>query len=124
MLKPTPGADGNRAFLQHDLHTHGSPAAGDGLTTYFSNDATGTRLSVLAVVRRKPGGREILLMQRSDVEDGGREDRPVRRDEPRPPEGTLGIAILARDAPPEPFLSIHRNRVADAFAGAAEACIR
>ncbi len=63
-------------------------------------------------------------MQRSDVEDGGREDRPVRRAGPRTPEGTLGIAFLGRDAPPEPFLSIHRIRFAGAFAGAAEACIR
>lgn len=66
MLKPTPGADGTPAFLQLDLQTHGSPAAGFGLTTYFASDATEIRLSVSAVVRRKPGGREILLMQRSD----------------------------------------------------------
>jgi ADP-ribose pyrophosphatase YjhB (NUDIX family) len=36
------------------------------LTTYFASDPTEIRLSVSAVVRREPGGREILLMQRSD----------------------------------------------------------
>ena len=66
MLKPTPGADGSPAFLQLDLQTLGSPAAGEGLTTYFASDPTEIRLSVSAVVRREPGGREILLMQRSD----------------------------------------------------------
>jgi len=66
MLKPTPGADGIRAFLQHDLHSHGNSAAGHGLTTYFASNPTEIRLSVSAVVRREPGGCEILLMQRSD----------------------------------------------------------
>jgi ADP-ribose pyrophosphatase YjhB (NUDIX family) len=36
------------------------------LTTYFASDPTEIRLSVSAVVRREPGGSEILLMQRSD----------------------------------------------------------
>lgn len=66
MPKPPPGVDGIPAFLQHVLHPHGNPAAGDGLTTYFASDPTEIRLSVSAVVRREPGGREILLMQRSD----------------------------------------------------------
>jgi ADP-ribose pyrophosphatase YjhB (NUDIX family) len=36
------------------------------MTRYFASDPTEIRLSVSAVVRREPGGREILLMQRSD----------------------------------------------------------
>jgi ADP-ribose pyrophosphatase YjhB (NUDIX family) len=36
------------------------------MTTYFAADPTEIRLSVSAVVRREPKGREILLMQRSD----------------------------------------------------------
>lgn len=36
------------------------------MTTYFAADPTEVRLSVSAVVRREPGGREILLMQRRD----------------------------------------------------------
>jgi len=36
------------------------------LTRYFAADPTEVRLSVSAVVRSAPGGREILLMQRSD----------------------------------------------------------
>ena len=71
MLKPTPGADGIPAFLQHDLHPHGKPAAGEGLTTYFASNPTEIRLSVSAVVRRQAGGSEILLMQRSDNEHWG-----------------------------------------------------
>jgi hypothetical protein len=94
------------------------------LTTYFANDATATRLSVLAVVRRKPGGREILLMQRSDVEDGSRENGSVRRAGPTPLERTLRIAFSGRNTLPEPFGPMQLIRVADAFAGAVEARIR
>jgi ADP-ribose pyrophosphatase YjhB (NUDIX family) len=36
------------------------------LTRYFATDPTDVRLSVSAVVRREPGSREVLLMQRSD----------------------------------------------------------
>ena len=36
------------------------------MTRYFASDPTAVRLSVSAVVRRVPGGEEILLMQRSD----------------------------------------------------------
>jgi ADP-ribose pyrophosphatase YjhB (NUDIX family) len=36
------------------------------LTRYFAADPTEVRLSVSAIVRSQPGGREILLMQRSD----------------------------------------------------------
>ena len=36
------------------------------MTRYFAADPTEVRLSVSAVVRSRPGGREILLMQRSD----------------------------------------------------------
>jgi ADP-ribose pyrophosphatase YjhB (NUDIX family) len=36
------------------------------LTRYFAADPTEVRLSVSAVVRGRPDGREILLMQRSD----------------------------------------------------------
>jgi ADP-ribose pyrophosphatase YjhB (NUDIX family) len=36
------------------------------LTRYFATHPTVVRLSVSAVVRRVPGGQEILLMQRSD----------------------------------------------------------
>ena len=35
-------------------------------TTYFATDPTELRLSVSAVVRREPSGREVLLMRRSD----------------------------------------------------------
>ena len=37
---------------------------------------------------------------------------------------TLRIGFFPRDALPEPFVPIHQIRVADAFAGAAEARIR
>jgi ADP-ribose pyrophosphatase YjhB (NUDIX family) len=46
-------------------------APGVGLTRYFAKDPTEVRLSVSAVVRSAPGGREILLMQRSDNEHWG-----------------------------------------------------
>ena len=36
------------------------------MTRYFAADPTEVRLSVSAIVRSQPGGREILLMQRSD----------------------------------------------------------
>jgi ADP-ribose pyrophosphatase YjhB (NUDIX family) len=36
------------------------------MTRYFAADPTEVRLSVSAIVRSRPGGREILLMQRSD----------------------------------------------------------
>ncbi len=36
------------------------------MTSYFAADPTEIRLSVSAVVRREPGSREILLMQRRD----------------------------------------------------------
>ena len=36
------------------------------MTSYYATDPTDIRLSVSAVIRREPGGREILLMQRSD----------------------------------------------------------
>jgi ADP-ribose pyrophosphatase YjhB (NUDIX family) len=36
------------------------------VTRYFAADPTEVRLSVSAVVRSRPGGREILLMRRSD----------------------------------------------------------
>lgn len=67
MLKPTPGADGiPDSLLRNDLHPRGKRAPGLGLSTYFASDPTEIRLSVSAVVRREPGGSEILLMQRSD----------------------------------------------------------
>ena len=68
MLKPTLGADGipTSSLFLSDLHPRGTYAVGVGLTTYFASDPTEIRLSVSAVVRREPGGNEILLMQRSD----------------------------------------------------------
>jgi len=121
MLKPTPVADGIPAFLQHALLPHGTRAAGHGLTTYFASDPTEIRLSVSAVVRRKPGGSEILLMQRSD---NGHWGLPGGYVAPTPPGQTLAIEFVSRGALPEPFVPIHRIRVADAFAGAAHARIR
>ncbi|MGH0029831.1 MAG: NUDIX domain-containing protein [Myxococcota bacterium] len=41
------------------------------MTTYFATDPTEVRVSVCAVVRRREGSREILLMRRSDNEHWG-----------------------------------------------------
>jgi 8-oxo-dGTP pyrophosphatase MutT (NUDIX family) len=124
MLKPTLGADGIAAFLQHVLRPYGTRAAGHGLTIYFASDPTEIRLSVSAAVRRKPGGSEILLMQRGDNGHWGLPGGYVEPGEPTTPEETLAIEFVSRDALPEPFVPIHRIRVADAFEGAAHARIR
>jgi ADP-ribose pyrophosphatase YjhB (NUDIX family) len=44
------------------------PSAGNtkAATTYFASDPTEIRLSVSAVVRRRPGDAQILMMRRSD----------------------------------------------------------
>ena len=50
--------------------------------------------------------------------------RALAPGEPTTPEETLQVAFHSRDALPQPFVPIHEIRVADAFSGAAAACIR
>jgi len=88
------------------------------LTTYDSSDPTEIRLSVSAVVRREPGGRENLLMQRNDNGHWGVPGGTVE------PGESVETSCVDAHALPEPFVPIHQIRVADAFGGAAEARIR
>src|SRR5262245_48872619 len=53
------------AFCRSDRRP-AAPASGASLSRYFAGDPTEVRLSVSAIVRSRPGAREILLMRRSD----------------------------------------------------------
>ena len=71
------------------------------MTSYYATDPTQVRLSVSAVVwRGAPAG------------------------EPTTPEETLAIGYFAPAALPEPLVPIHRVRIQDALAGAAQVPVR
>ena len=52
------------------------------------------------------------------------EARPIAQGEPTTPEETLAIGYFAPSALPEPLVPIHRVRIEDALAGAAQVPVR
>src|SRR5262245_10320768 len=65
MCSPGAGVAPEPAFCRGGRRPSGR-ASGASLSRYFAADPTEVRLSVSAIVRSRPGAREILLMRRSD----------------------------------------------------------